>query len=157
MKRLNIFLMFVCIVVCGCWINSAFAQVEVTFPDANLRAAVKSALRIAEADPILEDNLQENLTRLTATNDGIVDLTGLDRATGLTDLDLGNNAIVDLGPLSGLTTNLEELDLADNQIVDVFPLQNLTNLTDLDLDGNQIVNIFALSSLSSLEDVGSDL
>ena len=147
MKRLNISLMLV-FMVCSCWINGAFAQ-TVTFPDANLETAVKKALRIAETDDILETDL-ETLERLTATNKGIINLTGLDRATGLKDLDLGNNVIVNLGPLSNLTS-LEELDLADNQIVDVFPLRNLTNLTDLDLDGNQIVNIFNLSSLSSLE------
>ena len=148
MKRLNIFLMLV-FMACSCWINGAFAQVEVTFPDTNLEAAVKKALRIAETDDILDTDL-ETLTRLTATNKGIVNLTGLEEATGLTDLDLGNNVIVNLGPLSNLTS-LEELDLADNQIVDVFPLRNLTNLTDLDLDGNQIVDIFNLSRLSSLE------
>ena len=148
MKRLNISLMLV-FMVCSCWINSAFAQVEVTFPDTNLEAAVKKALRIAEGEPITVDSLQA-LERLTATNKGIVNLTGLEEATGLTDLDLGNNVIVNLGPLSNLTS-LEELDLADNQIDNVSPLQNLTNLTDLDLDGNQIVSISNLSGLSSLE------
>ena len=140
MKRSNIFLMLV-FMACSCWINGAFAQ-TVTFPDANLEEAVKKALRIADGDDILEADL-ETLERLTATNKGIANLTGLDRATGLKDLDLGNNVIVNLGPLSNLTS-LEELDLADNQIVDVSPLQNLTNLTDLDLDGNQIV-IFLIS------------
>ena len=147
MKRLNIFLILV-FMACSCWINSAFAQ-TVTFPDDSLAEAVKKALRIEETDDILAADL-EMLERLTATNKGIDNLTGLERATGLKDLDLGNNVIDDLSPLSNLTL-LEELDLADNLIVDVFPLRNLTNLTDLDLDGNQIVNIFDLSSLSSLE------
>ena len=147
MKRLNISLMLV-FMVCSCWINSAFAQ-TVTFPDANLEAAVKKALRIADTDDILDTELQK-LTRLTATNKGIVDLTGLEEAGELTDLDLGNNAIVNLGPLSNLVI-LEELDLADNQIVDLFPLEALTNLTDLDLDGNRIVDISSLSRLSNLE------
>ena len=114
MKRSNIFLMLV-FIACSCWINGAFAQVEVTFPDDNLEAAVKKALRIADTEPILETDL-ETLERLTVTNKGIINLTGLDRATGLRDLDLGNNVIVNLGPLSNLTS-LEELDLADNQIV----------------------------------------
>ena len=148
MKRSNIFLILV-FMACSCWINGAFAQVEVTFPDINLEAAVKKALRIADADPILDTAL-EDLTRLTATNKEIANLTGLEEATGLTDLDLGNNVIVNLAPLSNLIT-LEELDLADNQIVDLFPLEALTNLTDLDLDGNRIVGISNLSRLSNLE------
>ena len=75
----------------------------VVFTDTNLEAAVKSALRIADLDPILEDTLL-TLESLTATGKQIVDLTGLEEATGLTDLDLGDNAIVTLNPLSGLTS-----------------------------------------------------
>ena len=150
MKRLNIFSFILILIAFNCWINSAFAQNNtVSFPDANLRAAVKSALNLADADDILEDTL-DDLERLTATNKGIVNLTGLDKATGLTDLDLGNNEIVNLSPLASLTS-LENLDMADNQIVNVASLSGLTNLEDLDLDDNQIVVVSGFAGLSSLE------
>ncbi len=120
----------------------------VEFPDTNLASAVRIALRIATVDPILEDVLA-TLTRLTATRKSIVNLTGLEQATGLTTLDLGDNAIINLNPLLGLTT-LTTLDLADNEIENVSALQNLRNLESLDLDGNEIENVSALSGLSRL-------
>ena len=93
MKRFNISLMLV-FIACTCWINTAFAQGNaVTFPDDALEAAVKSALRLGDTDPILDTELQD-LTRLTATRKNIIDLTGLEEATGLEHLDLGDNAIV---------------------------------------------------------------
>ena len=122
----------------------------VAFTNASLEAAVRSALRISTGYPVSRTKIGMELTRLTATRKGIDNLTGLEFATGLTDLDLGDNAIVDLGPLQNLTS-LEELDLADNQIVNLSPLQNLTSLTDLNLDDNLIENVSALSGLSRLE------
>ena len=60
---------------------------------------------------------------------------GLEHAVGLTRLTLSNNAIVDVSPLSGLT-GLTDLDLRNNLITDVLPLASLTGLTDLDLSDN---------------------
>ena len=128
----------------------------VSFNNPDLAAAVRIALRITKGYPILEGPLPDkkditDLTRLTATRKGIVDLTGLGGATNLTTLDLGDNLIVDLQPLQGLT-NLTTLDLADNQIADFGPLAGLSNLKSLDLDGNLIMNLpSVLTGLSSIE------
>ena len=73
-----------------------------TFANDALEAAVKSELGIGPDAPILETDLAENLTRLIATSKGIDDLTGLEDATALTTLDLGQNAIADFGPLARL-------------------------------------------------------
>ena len=121
----------------------------VVFTDTALAAAVRSALRIASGAPILADALAA-LTSLTASSDSITDLTGLEYATGLERLDLGDNEIIDILPLRNLTS-LTDLDLADNQIQILTPLGNLTSLTDLDLADNQIQNVSSLSNLSSLE------
>ena len=147
MKRFNISLMLV-FIACTCWINSAFAQV--TFQDDALEAAVRSALRLGDTDDILDTELQD-LTRLTATRKGIVNLTGLEAATGLTRLDLGDNAIVNFDPLANLSS-LENLDLADNAIT-TLPgnLSGMSSLENLDLDGNGITNVFSLADLSSIE------
>jgi internalin A len=66
-----------------------------------------------------------------------------------TELDLNNNQITDLKPLSGLT-NLTNLYLANNQIIDLKPLSGLTNLTHLDLANNQIADFKPLSGLTNL-------
>ena len=63
--------------------------------------------------------------------------------TNLTTLELRNNNISDLSPLSGLT-NLEQLWLAENTIRDISSLSGLTNLTSLVLENNNISDISPL-------------
>ena len=134
MKRLNIFLMLV-FMVCSCWINSASAQAnEVNVPDANLAAALRTALTLAVDAPILEKDM-ETLRGFSASGSSIADLTGLETATELTNLTLSNNQIEDVSPLSGLTS-LTFLRLDSNAITDVSPLRDLTGLRILILFGN---------------------
>ncbi|MFN7524192.1 MAG: leucine-rich repeat domain-containing protein [Aphanizomenon sp.] len=47
-------------------------------------------------------------------------------------------------------TNLTSLDLSENKISDIKPLSNLTNLTSLSLSGNKISDIKPLSNLTNL-------
>ena len=121
----------------------------VAFTDDALEAAVKKALKVAESDPVFPDAIL-TLTRLTATRKEITSLTGLEDATALERLDVGQNAITDLTPLSGLTSALENLDVADNQITDVGPLSGLRNLERLDLRGTQVTDVEPLKDLTNL-------
>ncbi len=123
----------------------AMAEDPVYFADANLKAAVESALGIS--DPTPTDML--SLTNLNANDRGIVDLTGIEHATNLTYLWLYYNQISDISALSGLT-NLTILYLFSNQISNISALSGLTNLTDLGLSNNQISDISALSGLTNL-------
>ena len=68
---------------------------------------MRSAARVSQNLPITAEKMR-TLTRLTATRKGISDLTGLEEATGLERLDLGDNAITDISLLSSLM-NLENL------------------------------------------------
>ena len=101
------------------------------------------------------------LTELVARNLNITDLTGLEHATNLTNLDLGteyveghevnSNSVSDLSPLVGLI-NLTWLRLRNNSISDLSPLARLTNLTELNLGSNLMISdISALSGLTNLE------
>ena len=110
----------------------------VTIPDANLRAALESALDKAAGEVITQGELA-GLTVLNAMSRQIRSLAGLECATGLTELYLGHSQITDLTPLAGLTA-LTELDLGDNQITDISPLAGLTGLWGLYLDDNQITD-----------------
>ncbi|MBC1737907.1 LapB repeat-containing protein [Listeria seeligeri] len=96
----------------------------------------------------------ENLTEIDFTYCSVTDLTPLTNLTKLTYVDFdGNNNIVNLEPLAGLT-NLETLNLGafeGNSVVDISPLANLTNLKALDLEGNNIVDVSPLSGLTNLE------
>ena len=124
----------------------------VTVPDAALRAVIEDSLGLSAGASIPAASLSK-LTVLEATDKGIVDLTGLEHATGLTRLDLGpgamldpwanTNAVSDLSPLSGLTA-LTWLDLAGNSVVDVTPLAGLTGLRWLNLEVNFISDFSSL-------------
>lgn len=70
--------------------------------DQALRAAINRALNKNAMDEINRDEM-EQLTVLDASGLGISDLTGLEAAVNLVNLDLRNNQITDTSPLAGLT------------------------------------------------------
>jgi len=74
----------------------------------------------------------------------------LRRLKKLEVLSLRQNLIVDLEPLSDLTT-LKELDLYDNDLKRIHALERLVNLTFLDLSFNHITCIENLEGLLVLE------
>ncbi len=136
---------------------------EADIPDANLRAAIKIAMGKASDAPITGFEMGF-LSELEAPNSNIRDLTGLELATGLTNLDLGtefvsrvgyvnSNHISDFSLLSGLT-NLERLDLGGNSISDLSALSGaisgLPNLERLILDTNSISDVSAISGFTRL-------
>ena len=90
-----------------------------------------------------------NLTALDLDDNDVSDLSPLTGLTSLTRLHLSGNQIADLSPLSGLTS-LTELDLTYNGLRDISPLAKLTNLTTLYLYGNKISDISVLANLTNL-------
>ena len=136
---------------------------EADIPDANLRAAIKIAMGKASDAPITGFEMGF-LSELEAPNSNIRDLTGLELASGLTNLDLGtefvsrvgyvnSNHISDFSLLSGLT-NLTRLDLGGNSISDLSALSGaisgLPNLERLILDTNSISDVSAISGFTRL-------
>ncbi len=150
-------------------------QDNTLMPDANLRAAVRTALELDD-DDVLTEQAIDSLTSLSTYQSPISDLTGLEYATALTSLSLEFSQISDISPLKDLTqltslnlsyglisditslqdlTNLTSLSLFgsynnDNRISDITPLGSLTKLTSLDLRNNQISDITTLSNLTEL-------
>ncbi len=140
-------------------------------PDSNLQNALREALNLPAGSPITEVDMRQ-LTSLNAKNRQITDLTGLEYATNLTELRLGENPIKDISPLAGLTqltllrlndcwtiddisplahlTQLQALDLDRNLILNIGPLAGLTALTGLDLRSNRIENLSPLANLTLL-------
>ena len=155
MNRLYTFIVFT--VILGSWNLNASAQ-NVSFPDANLAAKVRTALNLASGANIPLTSLQ-GLDSLSADNAGITNLTGLEQATGLERLYLDRNQISDLSPLSSLS-DLDILSFRNNQISDLSPLSGLTSLTQLLLsnvrdqaNNNQIRDLSPLSGLTSLTEL----
>ena len=120
----------------------------VAIPDANLRAAIETALDKDSGATITEADM-EALTDLKAENANISDLSGLEHAINLKELELSHNKVSDLAPLSGLS-NLTWLYLWDNRVTDLSALSGLTNLTYLWLSNNNVKDITGLSGLSNL-------
>ena len=123
----------------------------VVIPDANLRAAIETALGKANGADIAVADIA-GLPTLNARNRNVRDLTGLESATSLRELDLSYNAVSDLAPLSNLT-NLEYLSLYNNAVSDLAPLSNLTSLRELGLSYNAVSDLAPLSNLTNLRDL----
>ena len=84
------------------------------------------------------------------SNERIKDLTGLEYATQVTALLLGNHAVSDISPIAGLT-GLKFLVLSGNEIRDLTPFRNLTGLTNLELRDNDISDLSPLRNLTNLK------
>ena len=151
----------------------AMSQI-VNIPDANLRSRVEAFLSKNPGDAITAEDMLR-IERFTAEAAGIESLTGLEYATNLRNLYLGNsylqdwevifdeeeyqyevtepatpNKISDLTPLESLTS-LVELDLGYNAVSNLYPLRNLTNLKWLRLEENRITDVSPLADLTNLE------
>jgi internalin A len=124
----------------------------VTFKDANLDGAVRSALDIGSVD--ITAAVAASLTDLTAQDAGIVDLSGIECLTGLQTLDLSGgeapNQIAELGPVRYLK-NLKSLDLSGNPLTDLSPLIYLTQLQTLTLDGGNVPDLTPIAELPPLD------
>ena len=118
-------------------------------PDESLRAAIEDALGKRDGEAIAEAEM-ETLTVLRAQYVGVKDLTGLEHATGLTELYLSYNEIEDLSPLADLES-LEVLRIGHNRISDAAPLAGVTSLLDLGFLNNAISDLSPLSGLFALE------
>ena len=101
--------------------------------------------------PILRGHL-ENLTRLEARNANISDLTGLEGATNLRTLYLGDNNISDISAVAGLT-NLTVLHFWNNSVSDISVVAGLTNLIALHLGNNSVSDISAVAGLTNLTEL----
>ena len=140
---------------------------EVNIADAALRGRILAALGKAPDQPVSAGEMAA-LRALNLRHAGVADLSGLEMAVNLVELDLGFSpapglsplpalaslnldgaSLANLAPLSGLT-GLSRLSLRDNAIVELAPLAGLTGLKRLDLGGNRIVNLQPLSGLTSL-------
>ncbi len=147
----------ICLAIYGeCDAGAHKKGVGITIPDVHLRAVIEDSLNKARGEAITAAEMA-TLTRLEAPNSNIRDLTGIEYATELTVLNLGDvfingnrinsNDITDISPLSGLV-KLTELYLHRNMIYDISPLSNLTALEKLDVSAN-----FRISDISPLSDM----
>lgn len=143
-------------------------------PDAALRVAVRGEIGLLPGVPLTKEKMQA-VSYINVSGKGISDITGLEFATNLRELDLSRNPITDLRPLANLmileilnlsdispntlnldigplTTliNLEALSLENSRVSDISPLAELKELRHLDLSNNQIEDFSPLAGLTQL-------
>ena len=143
--------------------------------DPALQAAIGAALGKAPGEAVSPQELA-GLEALTARGAGIRDLSGLEQAVRLKDLDLGFNPLADLRPLAGLPAleqlsldgaaadlqalaplaRLRRLSLRHNGLDDLGPLAGLTSLVELDLGDNRIADLRPLAGLANLAVLRAD-
>ena len=121
----------------------------VTIPDLNLERAIRETLALPDGVPLTQGQMLR-LTKLTAWERGIIDLTGLQYATNLEFLSLGLNQIEDIAPLANLI-KLRWLDFYVNRIQDISPLANLVNLETLFINDNLVTDFTPLLGLNLIE------
>ncbi len=114
-------------------VGTAAAETPVYFADATLKAIVEASL--GKTDPTPTDLLA--LTGVTAEEEGITSLVGLEHAPNLTWLSFHVGSITDVTPLKGLT-KLECVELGHNKISDLSPLAGTTIKFWLKVDSNPL-------------------
>lgn len=101
------------------------------------------------ADYVLTDKDYESIVSLDASNRKIRSIEGIQKLKNLEWLNLDNNEISDISPLSSLT-KLIHLDLGMNRISDIQALKGMKNLKSLLLDNNNISDISPLKELTQI-------
>ncbi len=89
------------------------------------------------------------LHTLTLNDCQLSSVSELAGASGLTELDLGNNTVRDLRALGGMK-HLQTLNLAHNALIDLSVLAELTALRELDVSYNSLLSVAPLAALQEL-------
>ncbi len=169
----HLYMLFVILIVFLSCSTQEQPSEYVNIPDESLAKQIRYALDLEEDEPVPEKRLKE-LTELELgwSKPKILDLTGLEKATGLTSLRLTHaydiseitplakltnlqtlaiydNSISDISPLAELT-QLKSLTLLRGYTHDITPISNLTQLTELRIAGNPITDITTLAGLTQL-------
>lgn len=96
-----------------------------------------------------------HLEKLTLSGCGLSTTAGLKDADRLVYLDLSKNTIRNIDVLSDMK-DLKELNLKQNAVVDLTPLSSCTSLSVLDVSGNALTSISPICGLSSLTKLNAD-
>lgn len=146
MKRTILFLAGFIATACG---NRTSAQ-EPLFPDPGLEAAVRAQVfeKRHNTQPLNAEDVAK-ISQIQGAGRKIANLAGLEHCKAVQLLDLGNNEIVDVSPIAGLTL-LQSLTLSRNKIESIGPLKELARMQLLDLSENQLKDISPIAQMTNL-------
>ncbi len=115
--------------VCGCDVIS-----PVYMPDKALTKVVRAA--VGKPLGVVTRADMAKVKELQAPGMGIVDLQGLEHCTSLAVLNLRDNAVLSIAPLSGLR-NLSRVDLSGNRLGSIEAISGWFYLEELQLFGEK--------------------
>ena len=122
-------------------------------PDAALLTAVRGEIGLLPDVPLTKEKMLR-LASLDVNDKSISDITGLEFATNLRELNMSNTPITDLRPIANLI-NLVELRMrrpgsVPPTTLDILPIANLINLEVLAIEGHGISDISMLANFTKL-------
>jgi len=120
------------------------------FPDKALEAAVRWEVfeKRFNTDPIKADDVK-NISQVVAKGKGIKSLEGLQHCKAIMKIDLANNEIVDLAPITELKL-LQSIDLSSNKITSIAPMAGLLQSQYVQLSKNAIEDISPLKDMKNM-------
>ena len=118
----------------------------IDIPDPNLRALLEETLGTKAIRP----STMATLTTLNAKERNISDITGLEFAVNLEELNISGNPISGFSPLAGCTNLIRLFAWDTPNISDISPLANLTKLEQLEVTGSDVHDISSLVRLTNL-------
>lgn len=123
------------------------------FPDKALEAAVRAVVfdKRFNQDPLTKDDVAK-IPHVIGRGKGIKSLEGLQHCVSLMKIDLEDNEISDLKPISELN-KLISLSLAGNKIQEISAVKSMVNLQLLDLSRNNIKKIDPVAGMKNLRDL----
>lgn len=127
-------------------------QNTVSIPDSTLLSEINTALNRGDLTAAVTSDDLKNITTLNLTQKGITDLTGLELAVNLEELNVSGNHIKSLKPISNLS-NLKKLDISSTGLTSLEYIKNLVSLTKLSMNGNSISDISILSKFTNLAEL----
>jgi Leucine-rich repeat (LRR) protein len=130
-------------------------------PDANFEARLDAlGYDDISGDGQVPTDLINTVTSLTATNQSISDLTGIEDFVALEVLDVANNSIssINVSNLTQLTelqigyNNLTSIDISTNTLLETLNIRN-NNLTSLDVSNNTALELltFHVNNITTID------
>ena len=118
--------------------------------DEKLEAAIKEELGVEQ---VTKENIKE-LTTLSASDEDITNIDGIEHAVNLEEVDLFLTGVTDVNALAE-ADNLEKLNLLNTEVTDegIEQLAVADNLEEVNLGGTGVTDVNALAEADSLEEL----
>ncbi len=131
----------------NCCRASCPANVAIVFADTAFERVGRAHIHMPTGDIYSSD--VDTVTQLSAEDQNITALGGIEYFLNLGFLHLIGNHVADLSPLAGLT-NLRVLNLAGNNVADLAPIAGLTDLEQLLLSECPLTSLVPVAGLVNL-------